>query len=150
MSITIHKRTHQSGTSPTSSLGTSELSMFCRNRRIENCAQWTASRYRTVLVPVRVRTHYSRARVSTSKFQFSEIFIRIELKVSVSNISGQSPQIRKLSKKYGTICSEICNNLYGRRHRKTALNEWRYSQLSLDGASHIYKLLQISLQIVFL
>ena len=35
-------------------------------------------------------------RVSSSKFQFSEIFIRIDkrilLKVSVSNISGQLPQ----------------------------------------------------------
>ena len=44
---------------------------------------------------------------------------RILLKVSVSNISGQWPQIRKLSKKYNTICSKICiNSIWGAIQRQ--------------------------------
>ena len=45
--------------------------------------------------------------------------VRTLLKVSVSNISGQWSQIRKLSKKYGTICNEICNDFYWSRNRET-------------------------------
>ena len=45
--------------------------------------------------------------------------VRILLKVSISNISGQWSQIRKSPKKYGTICNEICNDFYWSRNRET-------------------------------